>query len=201
GLARPRAGLCNRFAVKSFTSKFSFPCWTAAARTAFHGGWRRDESKPFDASPPARDTDILNFFLRRARPVWLRRPSLLLRASMNEEAQVPGLSLDRYRDYLCLLARLQLPPWVRGKLDPSDVAQQTLLQAYQGLKQFRGGTDADLAAWLRRILVNCLTDALRKHDKAARDVGLEQAVGESSARLEAWPRSGQSSPRDPALPP
>jgi RNA polymerase sigma-70 factor (ECF subfamily) len=118
---------------------------------------------------------------------------------MTEEAQVPGLSLDRYRDYLCLLARLQLPPWLRGKLDPSDVAQQTLLQAYQGLKQFRGGTDADLAAWLRRILVNCLTDALRKHDKAARDVGLEQAVEESSARLEAWLGADQSSPSDQAM--
>jgi RNA polymerase sigma-70 factor (ECF subfamily) len=74
-----------------------------------------------------------------------------------------------------------------------------LLQAYQGLKQFRGGTEADLAAWRRRIMVNCLTGALRKHAKAGRDVALEQAAEESSARLEAWLGSDQSSPSDRAV--
>src|SRR5262249_9170659 len=86
-----------------------------------------------------------------------------------------------------------------GKLDASDVVQQTLLQAYQGLKQFRGETDADLAAWLRRILTNCLTDALRKHGRAAGDIALERAVEESSARLEAGLASAQPSPSHHAM--
>lgn len=118
---------------------------------------------------------------------------------MNEEARDAEVSLDRYRDYLRLLARMQLPPRLGGKLDPSDVVQQTLLQAYQGLKQFRGDTEADLAAWLRRILTNCLTDALRKHGKAAADVALERAVEESSARLEAWLAADHSSPSHRAM--
>jgi RNA polymerase sigma-70 factor (ECF subfamily) len=122
---------------------------------------------------------------------------------MADEPQESGSSLDRYRDYLHLLARLQLHPRLRSKLDPSDVVQQTLLKAYQAIGQFRGQREGERAAWLRTILANVLTDALRKFSAGARDIAqersLERAVEQSSARLEAWLASDHSSPSEQAI--
>jgi RNA polymerase sigma-70 factor (ECF subfamily) len=106
--------------------------------------------------------------------------------------------LERYRNYLRLLARLQLDSRLRGNLDPSDLVQQTLLQAHQMRDQFRGATEAEYAAWLRQILVRTLANADRDLGRLKRDVGrersLEAAIEESSVRLEAWLASEQSSP-------
>jgi RNA polymerase sigma-70 factor (ECF subfamily) len=107
----------------------------------------------------------------------------------------PG-DCERYRDYLLLLARLHLPPRLRAKLAPSDLVQQTLLRAHQA--EFRGG-DAERPAWLRRILATTLADAARAYGAAKRDVGLEQALQESSARLETFLRPEPSSPSQHAV--
>jgi RNA polymerase sigma-70 factor (ECF subfamily) len=106
-----------------------------------------------------------------------------------ELAGIADSQLIRYRNYLRFLARLQLDPRLRGKLDASDVVQQTLLEAVARKEQFRGGTEAEYLAWLRQMLIHNLADALRAYRQAKRDIGREQAVEEalqnSSARLAA----------------
>jgi RNA polymerase sigma-70 factor (ECF subfamily) len=117
---------------------------------------------------------------------------------MTTLAQASRSGLARYRSYLRLLARLQLDPRLQARLDPSDVVQQTLLKAYEKIDQFRGQTDAELAAWLRAILANTLTDAVRRSQ--ARDGlhrSLEASIEQSSSRLEAWiAQAAGSSPSD-----
>jgi RNA polymerase sigma-70 factor (ECF subfamily) len=95
--------------------------------------------------------------------------------------------LECYRDYLRVLVRAQLDPRLQGRLDPSDLVQQTLLQAHAKRDQCRGRTEAAFKAWLRQILANGLAEALRRNTAAVRDVGLEQsleaALTESAVRL------------------
>jgi RNA polymerase sigma-70 factor (ECF subfamily) len=106
--------------------------------------------------------------------------------------------LERFRPYLRLLARLHLDQRFQGKLDPSDVVQDTLLKAHEKIEQFRGDTDEELAGWLRQILANQLLMTARKYSAGARAVGreqsLEEALQESSVRLERWLVAEQSSP-------
>src|SRR5581483_10149026 len=107
--------------------------------------------------------------------------------------------LERYRDYLNLLARLHLDARLRGKVDLSGVVQQTLLEAHQAPPASAGSS----TAWLRRILVNNLTDEVRKVTAAVRDVererSLEQALNASSVRIEGWLAAEQSSPSQRAI--
>ena len=80
--------------------------------------------------------------------------------------------LERYRRYLNWLAR---NPGSTGRCKPkraySDLVQQTMLHRDQhGFGDFRGHTDAELAAWLRKILVRNLTELVRQYQTAARQI-------------------------------
>ncbi len=59
--------------------------------------------------------------------------------------------LDQYRSYLKLLADLQLNPRLKVKEAPSDIVQQTMLEAHRDFAGFRGRTEAELRAWLKMM--------------------------------------------------
>ncbi|HXG10967.1 MAG TPA: sigma-70 family RNA polymerase sigma factor [Gemmataceae bacterium] len=113
----------------------------------------------------------------------------------------PSRPLQEYRDYLLLLARLHLDPRLRARLDPSDVVQETLLKAHARGKQFRGQSEGQRLAWLRAILANTLADAVRKFGRqhGERERSLEEAIEQSSARLEEWLADRGPSPRTQAI--
>ncbi len=110
--------------------------------------------------------------------------------------------LERLRDYLRLLARIQLGACPTGRIDPSDIVQQTLMEAFVKRDQFRGATSEEHAAWLRRILARNVADALPRQAQQKRDVSrersLEQQLEESSAQLGGWLAREQSTPSEHA---
>jgi RNA polymerase sigma-70 factor (ECF subfamily) len=106
--------------------------------------------------------------------------------------------LNRYRQYLLLLARVQLGQRYAGKLDASDVVQTTLLEAHRNRAQFRGSTEAERATWLRQILAHNVADAVKELGRGKRDArrecSLEAALDQSAARLELCLHAVQTSP-------
>jgi RNA polymerase sigma-70 factor (ECF subfamily) len=123
-------------------------------------------------------------------------------AAVNSKPDVSIPELQRYRTYLRMLAEVQLGGQAKVAIDPSDVVQQTLLDAHRDRDRYRGRTEAEWAAWLRRLLACNLADAMRARGRAKRDAGrqrsLEAALEASSSRLEAWLAADQSSPSERA---
>jgi RNA polymerase sigma-70 factor, ECF subfamily len=121
---------------------------------------------------------------------------------MEQPADRDRPPLERFREYLRLLARLHLRDQHRGKLDASDVVQQTLLEAHRQQARFRGTSEAEMAAWLRQILAGTLADALRALGRAKRDAAREQsleaALDHSSVLIGSWLADPQSSPSEHA---
>lgn len=122
---------------------------------------------------------------------------------MDHKAESGDMVLEQYRKYLLMLARVQFDPRLREKLDASDVVQQTMLEAHRQRGQYRGRSEGERVAWLRQILAHNMADALRGFRRAKRDVArersIERALGQSSARLEAWLAAEQSSPSQRAI--
>jgi len=110
----------------------------------------------------------------------------------------PGQDLEGYRDYLRLLAQLQLAQALQAKIDVSGVVQQTLLEAHQKMPNCAASGSDQLAAWLRQILAHNLADEIRRVKAEKRDVrrerSLNAALQQSSDRVESWLTAQQSSP-------
>ena len=109
-----------------------------------------------------------------------------------------------FQPWLRLLARLQIDREFQGKFDPSDIAQQTMLEAYRDLPKFRGQSEPELLAWLRQILAHVLGHEIRRHRGTqqrdlSREVSLEQSLAQSSLRLGAILAEDGPSPSQQAV--
>jgi RNA polymerase sigma-70 factor (ECF subfamily) len=90
-----------------------------------------------------------------------------------------GVLLETFSDQLTVLARLHIGRRLRGKVDPTDLVQETFLHAHRHIRVFRGASEAELITWLRRILTGQVTTTVRRYLVArGRDVTLEQAITE-----------------------
>lgn len=108
------------------------------------------------------------------------------------------------RSYLGLMARANVEPWMRGKMDASDIVQQTLLDAHRDFEDFRGQTYQEWLAWLRQILNHNACDAAHHYRVAAkravwREVPLNGNRGDDSQSPGFEPPSPGDSPSQIAI--
>jgi RNA polymerase sigma-70 factor (subfamily 1) len=90
--------------------------------------------------------------------------------------QTAAAVLEPYRHYLEVLAQVHLHQKLRSKVDPADVAQQTLMQAHAAWSDLHSTEAPVVLAWLRKILTRVLADLVKYYDRDRRDVHLEQAL-------------------------
>ncbi len=126
-------------------------------------------------------------------------PDDLLPLARRGDGRALGQLLELYRNYLTLLARLQIGRSLQGKADPADLVQETFLEAHRHFSRFQGTTEAELVAWLRRILAASLAHLVRRYcGTQRRDVRLERQLGDdldgSSRHLDQALVGRQSSP-------
>jgi RNA polymerase sigma-70 factor (ECF subfamily) len=92
-----------------------------------------------------------------------------------------GRLFESCRPYLLAIANSELGADLQSKVGASDLVQQTFLNAQKEFVGFRGQSEAELLAWLRRILRNSLVDASRHYGEASkREVGREQPLSGSA---------------------
>src|SRR5437588_12170591 len=100
-------------------------------------------------------------------------PSELIRRCRAGEVPAREQLFDHYQAYLQVLARAQLGRHLRAKCDPSDVVQETLLEAHRDFGTFQGSQEPELLAWLRRILAHNLYNEARRFAAQQRDATRE----------------------------
>src|SRR3954464_4754536 len=104
-------------------------------------------------------------------------PEQLLQEAQAGDAATLGRLLELYRRYLALLARVQIGQRLQGKVDASDLVQETFLEAHRNFARFRGASEGELVRWLRQILAAKLADLLRRYlGTQGRDVRLEREI-------------------------
>ncbi len=111
--------------------------------------------------------------------------SKLLEQARLGDTEALGQALQLYRNYLTILATTQLNHRLRRRVSPSDLVQDAMLAAHSDFAKFRGGSEKELLAWLRQILINCLHHVIETHLRAKmRDMRREISVEQVSATLD-----------------
>jgi RNA polymerase sigma-70 factor, ECF subfamily len=130
-----------------------------------------------------------------------------LTAAKAGDQEALGRLLQSYRGYLGLLAESHIRGHLQGRMGGSDVVQETFLAAHRGFEKFRGVSEPEFRAWLRKILGCNLGRVVEQHAVAGkrnvhREVSLEairDAIGKSAMRLETMLAACGPSPSEAAL--
>jgi RNA polymerase sigma-70 factor (ECF subfamily) len=110
-------------------------------------------------------------------------PEELLAGAISARGEQLGRLLDLYRNYLRLLARVEIGRRLQAKVDASDLVQEAMLEAHKNFTSFRGASEAEFVAWLRQIMATVLCACLRRYlGTQKRDIRLERTLRESLDR-------------------
>lgn len=97
-----------------------------------------------------------------------------IEAAQNGCTESFGVLAEHCRRYLLLIATGELADDLRAKVAPSDLVQETMLLAQQGIQRFSGRSEGEFRMWMRQILLHYIASVGRRYRQASsRDIGRE----------------------------
>lgn len=84
------------------------------------------------------------------------------------DKQAASQLLDQFRGRLRSMITARMDSRLHGRVDPSDVVQDTLITAHRRMPEFFDQQEIEFYPWLRGIGWNCLVDLHRRHILAER---------------------------------
>src|SRR5437762_1510840 len=123
-------------------------------------------------------------------------PEKELPAARAGSPEALGAALEACRPYLLGIAGRELAAHLRAKGGASDLVQETFMEAQRDFSRFHGTTEAELLAWLRRLLLNNLANFARHHNAGKRRIDREVTLagGDESGAVSPQPAAGTPSP-------
>ena len=107
---------------------------------------------------------------------------LLERIQAGDAAAFEAL-FARHREFLRKFVDLRLDPDVRARVDPSDIVQETQLEAFDRLRDYLKRQPMPFRTWLRKTAYERMLKAHRHHAAARRSVKREAVLPSRSSML------------------
>lgn len=109
--------------------------------------------------------------------------ALLLRVAEGDRSALNFL-IETYRSYLRQVIDLRLDPALRGRVDPSDVVQETQIVASKRIEDFIERRPTSFKLWLRGEAMQQVAAHYRRHARAKqRSVHRECSVSNASSAM------------------
>jgi RNA polymerase sigma-70 factor (ECF subfamily) len=110
----------------------------------------------------------------------------LLRQAGHGDRRAITQLLDRHRQKLRQMVAVRMDPRLARRVDPSDVVQETLAEAWQKLPDYLRDRPLPFYPWLRHLAWQRLVDLYRRHIQAGkrtltREQPMEMAIPDRSA--------------------
>jgi RNA polymerase sigma-70 factor (ECF subfamily) len=104
----------------------------------------------------------------------------LLREARNGSEEARWLVIQLFRKTMLAIANEQVNHGIQSREAPSDIVQQTIVEAQQDLDRFQGLTEGEMRAWLRKVLVRNISNVNRKYQTDKRNISRERSLSQRS---------------------
>ena len=100
----------------------------------------------------------------------------LLRAARGGSNEARWLVVDMFRKLMLTVANDRVDRDMMPREAASDVVQNTIIEAQRDLSGFDGGSEAEMRAWLRKILIRNIATSRDRNLALKRDVSRERPI-------------------------